>query len=123
MPQRVQQRLRMKGKTTTIWQPPTPVKFSVPAQVKHLDAEQLVVLTESFRTWYRESPRPADRRARGRVWLTYLFIRFTGAKLGEVLAIDDQADLKVGQGTLKLGSGRGGEPTREVQLPPDVIEE
>ena len=99
------------------------ITFSVPAQVKQLDAGQLAALTESFRAWYLASPRPADRRARGRLWLTYLVIRFTGAKLGEVLAIDDRTDLDTGHGTLTLGAGSGGQSGRGVQLSPDVVEE
>jgi molybdate transport system regulatory protein len=109
-----------KERTPAIRQP-APVPFSVPAQVKHLDATQLEVLTGSFRDWYLESPRPRDGRARGRIWLTYLLIRFTGAKLGEVVAIRDR-DLDLRRGALRLGAARNGRARREVQLPPDLVE-
>jgi molybdate transport system regulatory protein len=97
------------------------LEFQVPARVKHLGAEQLEALTKSFRGWYLQPARSGDRRARTRVWLTYLLIRFTGAKLGEVGAIEDR-DIDLRRGTLKLGGGRGGRAGREVQLPPDVVE-
>jgi len=92
--------------------------FSVPEQIKHLDAEKLAQLTESFRAWYAEARRPREQRARGRVWMAYLVIRYTGAKLGEVVAMDDRTDLDLDRGTVRLGS-----PPREVPLPPDVVRE
>jgi molybdate transport system regulatory protein len=97
--------------------------FSVPSSVKHLDSAQLATLTESFREWYRQSPRPADRRARGRVWLIFLIIRYTGAKLGEAVAIDEKRDLDLGGGMLTLRGTRKGHASREIRLPADVVEE
>lgn len=97
--------------------------FSVPAGIKHLAPTQLAALTQSFRDWYMESPRPADRRARGRIWLTFLIIRYAGAKLGEAVAIDEGRDLDLGRGVLTLRAAKGDRSTREVQLPPDVVEQ
>jgi molybdate transport system regulatory protein len=114
-------RSSQRGSATRPRQPAS-VAFTVPAKIKFLDAEQLAALTESFRAWYLESARPRDRRARGRVWLTYLLIRFTGAKLGEVVAIDDRRDLDVQRGSMKLGAGKKDLSERSVQLPPDVVE-
>jgi molybdate transport system regulatory protein len=98
-----------------------PGKFvSIPKQVKHLDTVQLEALSEAFRAWLEKSPAPAIRRSRGRVWLIYLVLRFSGAKLGEVLAVDDQADLDLDKGLIRLG--RKGQPQeRQVQLPEVVV--
>ncbi|MBI5488258.1 MAG: TOBE domain-containing protein [Deltaproteobacteria bacterium] len=100
---------------------PAPPTFSVPPRIRHLQAEQLAALTESFRAWYARSPRPADRNARGRIWLAYLAIRYTGAKLGEVLAIDERTDLDLPHGVVTLGTGRNGQGRRRVHLPADAV--
>jgi len=97
--------------------------FSVPPGVKYLDPAQLAALTESFRQWCQQSPRPAERRARGRVWLTFLVIRYTGAKLGETVAIDERNDLDLDRGVLTLRAARGDRSPREVHLPPEVVEQ
>jgi len=112
-----------EGDSTTKVRPAATPSFSIPPRVRHLVAGQLDALTESFRAWYRESPRPTDRLARGRIWLTYLVIRFTGAKLGEVLAVDDRTDLDVKRGVLTLGIGKDGQVGRRVHLPADVVRE
>lgn len=121
--QKRQHAQRRKKEPVEDYQGSGPIAFSIPSSVKHLDDEQLDALTASFRTWYEEAARPRDRRARGRVWLTYLIIRFTGAKLGEVSAIDDRVDLDFERGTVRLNARRGGGVEREVQLPPDVVSE
>ncbi|MHB9073671.1 MAG: TOBE domain-containing protein [Desulfobaccales bacterium] len=99
--------------------------FSVPRDIKYLDSEQLEALTESFRGWYRQAARPDIRKARGRVWLVYLALRYTGARLGEVLAIDDRRDIDVNHAVVKFwaDAGRAGEPVREVKLPEAAMAE
>ncbi len=99
--------------------------FSVPQDIKYLDSEQLEAFTESFRGWYRQAARPDIHRARGRVWLVYLALRYTGARLGEVLAIDDRRDIDVDQGVIKFWADgqRVGEPRREVKLPDAAMAE
>jgi molybdate transport system regulatory protein len=99
--------------------------FSVPKEIKYLESEQLEALTESFRGWYRKAVRPDIRRARGRVWLVYLALRYTGARLGEVLAIDERTDVDVDRGVIKFWAGedRLSEPLREVKLPEGAMAE
>lgn len=103
----------------------TAVTFAVPPDIKFLDSEQLEAFTASFRTWYQKASRHDIRRARGRVWLVYLALRYTGARLGEVLALDDRTDIDADRGLIKFwGDGtRAGEPLREVQLPTAVMAE
>jgi molybdate transport system regulatory protein len=103
----------------------TAVTFAVPGDIKYLDSEQLEALTASFRTWYRKAARPDIHRARGRVWLVYLVLRYTGARLGEVLALDDRVDLDFDRDVVKFrGDGpKSGEPLREVQLPEAAMAE
>jgi molybdate transport system regulatory protein len=99
--------------------------FSVPRDIKYLDSEQLEALTESFRVWYRKASRPDIRRARGRVWLAYLVLRYSGARLGEVLALDERQDLDFDRGVVKFwtDAGREGLPLREVKLPEAAMAE
>ena len=103
----------------------TAVTFAVPPDIKYLDSEQLETFTDSFKTWYHKASRADIRRARGRVWLVYLALRYTGARLGEVLALDEQTDIDYDRSLIKFwGDGlRIGEPLREVQLPAAVMAE
>jgi molybdate transport system regulatory protein len=99
--------------------------FSVPPDIKYLESEQLEALTESFRDWYREAVRPDIQRARGRVWVVYLALRYTGARLGKVLAIDERTDVDIDRAVIKFWSdeARLGEPLREVKMPEAAMAE
>lgn len=100
--------------------PPDPARvFSIPEEVKYLEAEQLSALGGAFRAWYQAAGRAAGRQARGRVWAVYLLLRFSGARLGEVLALDETRDLDLERGLLRLGGAAG----RQVQIPADVARE
>lgn len=101
---------------------PRPARLFVTGEgVKHLSDAQADALTASFRDWARVA-RPTHRQARQRVWLTYLVLRFTGARLGEVLALDALEDVRLPEGTVLYRSGPD-EEGREVLLPPEVAEE
>jgi integrase len=58
-----------------------------------LDRAQLERLTEAFRHWRETAPTPYIRRVRGRYWLAFLFLRHTGARIGEILNINDLVDI------------------------------
>ena len=67
------------------------------------------------------------RRARGRYWLVYLVLRFTGARIGEVLLLDETRDVDFRRGeirlqTLKSHSGKR-RPTRVVPVGLNVASE
>ena len=99
---------------------PCPAKtFEVPADVKYLDQFQLHQLTENFRKWRTSTTSASRRRARGRIWLLYLLIRYGALKLGEVLALDDRNDFNPGNFTVTVR----GEHEREIQLPKEVWQE
>ncbi len=99
--------------------------FNIPPEVKYLQTEQLAALTEAFRAWCQAANGTARRQARGRVWLTYLLLRFTAARLGEVLALDDRVDFDLSLGTITLGRGSPGDTVggRKIQVPEDVARE
>ncbi len=58
-----------------------------------LDTAQLNQLEQSFRNWVTDSPRADVRFSRRRILITFLLIRFTGAKLKEVLAVNPFTDI------------------------------
>lgn len=87
-----------------------------------LEPAQLSALERAFRDWVAASRRQADRLSRQRLWLIFLLLRSTGARLGEVLALDPGRDLDLSPArTLVCFRSSGGD--REVPLPTDVAEE
>jgi len=53
----------------------------------------MAALSGTFRNWYDAAPSAFTRRVRGRYWIAFLLLRFTGARIGEILSIDDRADI------------------------------
>lgn len=93
--------------------------FEVPDDVRYLTAEQLERLTSSFRGWYEAASTATQRRARGRLWLAFLLFRFGALRLGEVLGIDDEADVDRVHAHLHVR----GVQSRDVPLPEPVMAE
>ena len=58
-----------------------------------LDAADLDRLDKSLRQWAAASPRADVRLARRRLLMVFLLIRYTGAKLNEVLSLDPLTDV------------------------------
>lgn len=97
---------------------------TIPAQAetRTLDEAQVAHLEQSFRAWMDASRRRADYASRRRLWLIFLLLRSTGARLGEVLSLDPTRDLDLDSERPSAhfsGTGNGGEG-REVPLPGDV---
>lgn len=88
------------------------------ADSRCLDAAQIAQLEQSFRSWMDASRRRADYASRRRLWLIFLLLRSTGARLGEVLGLNP-SDLLLGQE--RPVARFGGEDGREVPLPADVV--
>jgi len=93
--------------------------FSVPDDVKFLDTLELTRLSEAFSAWTERSGRPDVAVSRNRVRLIYLMLRHTGARLGEVLALDDRTDVNLDTLSVNFSGGNGGEG-REVQIPAEL---
>ncbi|MDR3640964.1 MAG: TOBE domain-containing protein [Humidesulfovibrio sp.] len=89
------------------------------ADARCLDAAQIVQLEQSFRAWMDASRRKSDYTSRRRLWLIFLLLRSTGARLGEVLALDPTRDLALDQERplARFGGAEG----REAPLPADVV--
>lgn len=75
--------------------------FSVPD--KYLDSEQLHQLEQAFRQWIDASPRDDVRDSRRRIFIIFLVIRYTGAKLSEVLGLDLFNDIDFNEGLISFG--------------------
>ena len=84
-----------------------------------LDADQLAAATRAFSHWFGQAGTPMQRRSRGRIWLSFLIIRYGGLRLGEVLALDDRRDVDIPGARLLVG----GAHAREVQFPADAMRE
>ena len=84
-----------------------------------LDAVELSRLEQSFQEWVENSPRLDVRLSRKRISLIFRLIRYTGAKLNEVLSLDPLQDIDQNRQLVVLG-GRdraGIRPPRQVQIP------
>jgi len=96
--------------------------------IQYLTDTQVNALTHAFQQWYDESPTRPKRRTRGRYWLTFLVLRFTGARIGEVLKINDKTDIDFRNAeikllTLKRHNPRKRNSTRIVPVPATVTSE
>lgn len=67
--------------------------ISAPDRDKFLDPVQLHQMERSFRQWSEAASRADVRAARRRILLIFLLIRYTGAKLNEVLRLDPGRDI------------------------------
>lgn len=85
---------------------------------KCLDPIQLHQLEQSFRDWSAASPRSDIRASRRRILLIFLLIRYTGAKLNEVLGLDPTQDIDCEGKRVLFGRGKGvsGRRRRTVHL-------
>ena len=93
--------------------------FSVPDDVKFLDTLELARLADAFTAWTERAGRPDVAVSRNRVRLIYLMLRYTGARLGEVLALNDRTDIDLENLSVMLGGAGEGEG-REVQIPAEL---
>jgi molybdate transport system regulatory protein len=98
---------------------------SIPDEVQCLDTVQMNRLEQSFRDWADGAPRADVRLSRRRILLIFLLIRYTGAKLSEVLAINPFQDVDFKHHLVFLGrtEKKNGRLPREVQIPKVLAEE
>lgn len=96
--------------------------FPVPDAERCLDTDRLQDLEASFRRWARSSKRPDHKYSRNRILLIFLLIRYTGARLNEVLTLDPAKDIDLENNTVRFCKERGGKGTgcREVQIPETI---
>jgi molybdate transport system regulatory protein len=94
---------------------------SVPEGSRYLDPVQLNRLEQAFRTWTQDTLRSDVRLSRKRILLIFLLIRYTGAKLNEVLALNPFQDIDFDRQSVVLGKSDA--TPREVQIPEALSQE
>ncbi len=90
-----------------------------------LDTVQLDRLEQSFRSWADGAPREDVRLSRKRILLIFLLIRYTGARLNEVLDLNPFKNIDFRRQLVSLGktSAADGRRSRKVQIPESISEE
>jgi molybdate transport system regulatory protein len=78
---------------------------SMPEAGPCLDSVQLDRLEQAFREWAKQSPRADVQLSRRRILVIFLLIRYTGAKLNEVLALDPLKRIDYDRQVVDLGNG------------------
>ena len=78
---------------------------SIPETDHCLDSVQLDRLEQAFRAWATESPRADVQLSRRRILVIFLLIRYTGAKLNEILALDPLKRIDFTRQLVDLGNG------------------
>jgi molybdate transport system regulatory protein len=90
-----------------------------------LDTVQLDRLEQAFRQWARDAARQDVQMSRQRILLVFLLIRYTGAKLNEVLALNPFQDIDPERQVVVFGKSQAepARPPREVQIPEGLARE
>src|SRR4030065_2394677 len=90
---------------------------SMPDEGQCLDTVQMNRLEQSFRSWAKGPLRADVRLSRRRILLIFLLIRYTGAKLREVLALNPFHDIDFKHHLVFLGrtEKKNGRPPREAR--------
>lgn len=94
--------------------------FTVSDSLRYLEPQQLEVFFQSFNAWCAATDRQEYVRSRQRMRALFLLLRFTGARLGEVLTLDDRTAFDFSRKIVCLGHG---ETQREVPLETFVNDE
>ena len=94
------------------------------AQGGQLEPLQLDFLESSFRDWAKAARSPSARVSRKRVLLIFLLIRYTGAKLSEVLGLRPADDMDLARNSVCYGKASASEgQSREVHISTSLSEE
>jgi molybdate transport system regulatory protein len=93
-----------------------PELYAVAEGVKYLTSRQLERATQCFREWFQSSRTSMQSRSRGRVWMSFLLIRYGALRLGELLSLNDLRDIDPADRSVSVG----GSNARTIHLPGDV---
>ena len=99
--------------------------YAVPQETRYLDPTDLAKLEQAFRLWERASSRADVRVSRKRILLIFLLIRYTGARLNEVLELDLRKDIDESKRIVRYRnvSEVNSSPAREVQISSELMSE
>lgn len=94
--------------------------FNVSDHVNYLEPSEMREFEQAFRQWKVSAVRADSVQARERMWLIFLMLRHTGARLGEILSLDDSIAFDAEGPFVRLGrEGR----IREVPLSNELFSE
>ncbi|MGC8660767.1 MAG: tyrosine-type recombinase/integrase, partial [Desulfomonilaceae bacterium] len=105
---------------------PNPARiYDLPKETRFLDPTRLATLEKSFREWAESSKRADVRSSRKRILLIFLLIRYTGARLNEVLSVDLRKHLDMSKGSIIYDKAAEGQnySKREVQISSELVSE
>lgn len=99
--------------------------YSLSEENRGLDPTELAKLEQAFRSWSEASLRADTRASRKRILLIFLLIRYTAARLNEVLTLDLRQHVNVSKGVVRYGNVEGANnlPQREVQISAELMAE
>jgi molybdate transport system regulatory protein len=99
--------------------------YAVPEVTRHLDPAQLAKLEQDFRSWSAVSSRSDIIASRKRILLIFLLIRYTGARLHEVLTLDLAKHIDATNNVVRYSNAGAGERSsrREVQISSELTSE
>ncbi|MCX5873618.1 MAG: TOBE domain-containing protein [Deltaproteobacteria bacterium] len=98
--------------------------YAVPKETRYLDPAQLAKLEQDFRLWSAASSRSDVRASRKRILLVFLLIRYTGARLNEVLGLDLRKHFDTSRRVVRYGNVKAdNSPEREVQISAELMSE
>jgi molybdate transport system regulatory protein len=87
-----------------------------------LDPTELARLEQAFRAWAQAPQREDVRNSRKRILLIFLLIRYTAARLNEVLDLDVRNHVDMEKGIIRYGQTKPSDAStfREVQISSDL---
>lgn len=94
--------------------------FSVSDEVSYLEPVQMEALRQAFVDWKQGAKRADSVLSRERMWLIFSLLCHTGARLGEILSLDDRTAFDPECKAVRLGPD---DRQREVPLPEELYEE
>ncbi len=86
-----------------------------------LDTIQLKTLEDSYREWVEDSIRSDIQISRKRILLIFLLIRYTGAKLNEILSLEPLQDIDFDRKQVVLKGKKTG--SRKIPIPETLVDE
>ncbi len=99
--------------------------YALPQDSPCLDSTGLAKLERAFRSWANASSRADVQASRQRILLIFLLIRYTGARLNEVLILDLGKDMDKKKRIVRYRNSvqTANTATREVQLSSELVSE
>ena len=87
-----------------------------------MDTYQMELLKSSFQEWVAGSRDARIRRSRERVFIVFLMLRYTGAKLGEILSLDEHEHIDFTTNMVMIPHGLHPMNGRWIPLPPVIVQ-